>query len=140
MARKKNSTTIIGRKLSILPTPAKTPSMTRLCTTGLSPYAVRDTSTISVSLPMPSASRSESHFPRTLKVIQNIKPIIAINVGMARYLFVSTLSILTLRSISLLSCAFTTHSEHTASINRYRISARAALRSSPPSVSISKTA
>ena len=67
---------------------------------------------------MPSASRSDSHLPNTLKVIQKIKPIMAINVGMARYLFVSTLSILTLRSISLLSCALMTHSEHTASIKR----------------------
>ena len=56
--------------------------------------------------------------PNTLKVIQKIKPIMAINVGIARYLFVSTLSILTLRSISRLSCAFMTHSEHTASIKR----------------------
>lgn len=67
---------------------------------------------------MPSASRSDSHLPSTLKVIQNMKPIMAINIGIARYLFVSTLSILTLRSISLLSCALITHSEHTASMKR----------------------
>ena len=35
--RKKNNTTMIGRKLSTLPTPANTPSMTRLCTTGFIP-------------------------------------------------------------------------------------------------------
>ena len=100
----------MGKKLSMLPTPANTPSITRLCTTGFNPYAVSASSTSCVTLSMPSARRSDSHFPKTLNVIQNIKPMMAINVGMARYLFVSTLSILTLRSISLLSCALTTHS------------------------------
>ena len=37
MERKKNSVTIIGRNTSTLPTPAKMPSIIRLCTTGLMP-------------------------------------------------------------------------------------------------------
>ena len=103
IARKKNSTTIRGRKLSILPTPANTPSITRLCTTGFKPYAVSRPSTHAVKLSIPIASRSDSHLPKTLKVIQKMKAIIAMKVGMARYLLVRILSILTLRSISLLS-------------------------------------
>ena len=102
----------------MLPTPAKIPSMTRLCTVGLSPYAVSALSTSTVSLSMPMPRRSDSRCPTTLKVIQKINAIIAMNMGMARYLFVSTLSIFTLRWASLLSCALTTHSEHTASIKR----------------------
>ena len=35
--KKKNNTTITGKKLNTLPTPANTPSMIRLCTTGLIP-------------------------------------------------------------------------------------------------------
>ena len=37
MDRKKNSTTMIGKKLSTLPTPANTPSIISECTTGLIP-------------------------------------------------------------------------------------------------------
>ena len=37
MDKKKNNTTMVGRKLNTLPTPANTPSMTRECTTGLMP-------------------------------------------------------------------------------------------------------
>ena len=37
MDRKKNRVTTMGKKLSTLPTPANTPSMIRLCTTGLIP-------------------------------------------------------------------------------------------------------
>ena len=37
MDKKKNNTTITGKKLNTLPTPANTPSMIRLCTTGLIP-------------------------------------------------------------------------------------------------------
>ena len=35
IARKKNSVTIVGRKLNTVPTPLQTPSTTRECTTGL---------------------------------------------------------------------------------------------------------
>ncbi|MPM96064.1 hypothetical protein SDC9_143220 [bioreactor metagenome] len=38
--RKKNNTTIMGKKLKTLPTPAKIPSITKLCTTVFMPYKV----------------------------------------------------------------------------------------------------
>ena len=65
MDRKKNSTTTRGRKLSTLPTPAKTPSITRLCTTGFMPYAVRKSSTLTVSVSIPRAKRLERYSPIT---------------------------------------------------------------------------
>ncbi len=59
------------------------------------------------------------------------------NTGIARYLFVSTLSIFTLLICSLLSWHRITVLSQTFSINAYRISANAALRSMQWSASIS---
>ena len=94
---------MIGRKLNTLPTPAKTPSMSRLCTTGFSPYAVSPLSQTAVNASIPIASQSLRAAPTTWNVSQKIKNMISRNIGIARYLFVSTPSIFTLRMCSLLS-------------------------------------
>ena len=52
---------------------------------------------------MPKSSKSDKPFPTTLKVSQNTRPIIAMNDGIAVYLPVNILSILTLLACSLLS-------------------------------------
>ena len=106
--RKKNRVTIMGRNASTLPTPLKMPSMTNECTTGLIPYAVSPASVRSVNAPMPKSNISESHEPITPNVSQNTSAIIPINAGIAVYLPVRILSILTLRACSLLSLGFTT--------------------------------
>ena len=94
---------MIGRKLNTLPTPAKTPSMSRLCTTGFNPYAVSPLSQTAVNASIPTASQSLNAAPTTWNVSQKIKNMISRNIGIARYLFVSTPSIFTLRMCSLLS-------------------------------------
>ncbi len=116
MDRKKNKVTIIGKKLRTLPTPAKIPSMIRLCTTRLIPYASKPDSTKTVSSEIAIASISERKVPITPKVSQKTANIIPIKSGIARYLFVKTLSILTLRICSLLSGIFVTVSAQTFSI------------------------
>ena len=60
--------TMNGRKLSTLPTPPNTPSMTSECTTGLTPAAVSRRSTAPESIEMPVSSHPESTAPTTLKV------------------------------------------------------------------------
>ncbi|CDD04465.1 putative uncharacterized protein PH1206 [Ruminococcus sp. CAG:382] len=66
--RKKKRTTMSGRKLSTLPTPANTPSIIRLCITGFMPYDVSALSTISVSEAIPISIRSPRKAPITSKV------------------------------------------------------------------------
>ena len=106
---------------------------------GFMPYAVSPLSHMSVSASIPSDSRSERREPITLKVSQNTRNITPKNTGSAVYFPVSILSIFTLRLCSRLSRHLTTDSETAFSINVYRISARAALRSRPVSCSISTT-
>ena len=106
--RKKNSVTMIGIKDNTVPTPAKMPSMTSDCTTGLMPYAVRPASVHFVSHPISSASRSESAAPTTPNVSQKTSSMITIKIGIDRYLCVSMLSIFALRSCSRVSPRFFT--------------------------------
>ena len=115
------------------------PSITSECITSFTPKAVSHVSHTAVSLSMPSESISESHAPITLNVSQNTTAIIRINAGIALYLPVSTLSIISDLVRSLLSCGFTTVSWQTPSIKLKRISAIAAALSSPHSFSICST-
>ena len=133
--RKKNSVTMIGKKLSTEPTPLKMPSMTRECKTGLMFAAVMAASTVSVSQPTPRSSRSERTLPITLKVSQKTSAMMRMNDGMAVYLPVRILSIRRLRACSRLSRGLMTVAAHTRLMKRNRISAMAAARSSPRSFS-----
>ena len=108
MERKKNSTTMIGRKLSTLPTPVKMPSMTNECTAALTFQLVRAVSTTPVRASMPISMRFWKNRPMTLKVRKNTRPMMAIKAGMAVYLPVRNLSMWLERSCSLLSWGFTT--------------------------------
>ena len=129
----------MGKKLSTLPTPAKMPSTTRLFTTGLMPYAVNPRSTSAVNASIPEVNSVESELPMTLNVNQNTRNITPKNTGNAVYFPVRILSIFTLLRCSLLSWLFTTEASTTPSINVYRISASASLRSNRVSCSISST-
>ena len=133
--RKKNSITIIGRKLNTLPTPANTPSIISPCRSSLTPTFVRKASAACVTASTPFSRSPCKKAPITLNVSQNTSPIIRINIGIAVYLPVSMRSILRLRICSLLSCGFITVFLHMLDINEKRISAIAALRSSPRSFS-----
>ena len=100
--------TIVGRKLSTLPTPAHTPSTTSDCTTGLtsrysSPFAIQ-----SITNSTPMLIRSESHAPIRLNVIRNTIAIIPMKQGIAVYFPVSRRSICMLRLCSRLSRGRTT--------------------------------
>ena len=134
--RKKNNVTMIGRKLSTLPTPLKIPSIISDWRTSFTPVAIMPRCTCSVSQPIPISSRLESAAPITLKVSQNTAAIMAINTGIAVYLPVSTLSIRALLACSLLSCGLITVWSHILLIKENLISAIAAARSSPLSFSI----
>ena len=101
--RKKKRVTIIGKKFNTLPTPLNIPLIMSECKTSFIFAFVSRISTKSVSLLMPKLSKSDKPFPITLKVSQNTRPIIAMNDGIAVYLPVNILSILTLRACSLLS-------------------------------------
>ena len=127
--RKKNKVTMIGRKLSTLPTPLKIPSITSECITSLTSSAVIPLSTISVSAPIPVSSHPDRNEPITLKVSQKTTAIIQINAGIAVYLPVSILSILRLLICSRLSLGLTTAALQTRSMNPNLISAIAAARS-----------
>ena len=69
--RKKNSVTMVGRKLSTLPTPLNTPSMTSDCSTSFTCAVASPDATASVSAEMPASSISDNHAPTTLNVSQN---------------------------------------------------------------------
>ena len=66
--KKKNRVTIMGRKLSTLPTPVKIPSITRLCIALFTWAAVNVASASSDTLSIPISSRLCSQAPITLKV------------------------------------------------------------------------
>ena len=55
--RKKNRTTMIGRKESTLPTPVKIPSIMRECITLFTPPRVKALSTMAVRLSIPLSSK-----------------------------------------------------------------------------------
>ena len=67
--RKKNSTTITGRKLNTLPTPAKIPSIIREWTTGFNPYALRALSVNEETAPIPVSIKSANKEPNGPNVI-----------------------------------------------------------------------
>ena len=134
--RKKNSVTMIGRKLSTLPTPWKMPSITRSWIVWFTFAAVSAWSTSTVSASMPCSSRPCSHAPITLNVSQNTSPMMAMKAGMAVYLPVRKRSIFRERSVSRLSCGLRTAAAQTRPMKSKRMSAMAALRSSFRSVSI----
>ena len=133
--RKKNIVTMIGRKLRTLPTPSKMPSMIRLCSTLLTCPAVSAASTTLVNAPIPASSSSCSHRPITLKVRKQTSPIITMNIGIAVYFPVRTLSILWLLALPLFTFGLITHSSHAFMIKSKRMSAIAAFLSSPRSFS-----
>ena len=68
MDRKKNSTTMMGKKLSTLPTPVKTPSMIREWIASLMFQLVSRVSTAPVRASMPASIRFWKNRPMTLKV------------------------------------------------------------------------
>ena len=82
------------------------------------------------------AISSWSHAPITLKVSQNTIPMMPRKAGMAVYFPVNILSIFALLACSLLSLGFTTAAPQTSLMKEKRISATAAARSMPLSVSI----
>ena len=139
MDRKKNSVTMVGKKLSTLPTPAQMPSTTRPWTTGLMSQAVRPASIRSVTQPTPSSIRSDRVPPMTVKVKTNTRAMIPKKQGMAVNLPVSTRSMDMLRLCSLLSWGRTTVFLHRVSRKRKRILAMAASRSRPVSCSMTDT-
>ena len=136
--RKKNSITMIGRKLSTEPTPPKMPSTTSERTAGLTPQRSSAAATPSPSAPMPASSHSCSGAPSTSMVSQITSAITIRKIGMAVHFPVRTLSILRLRLYSLLCFGLTTVFSQSLWIKLYRISAMAAARSSPRSASISQ--
>ena len=91
--RKKKSTTMVGTKLTTLPTPLKMPSITSEWIESLTLRAASIVSALSVSHPMPASSASVSHAPTTLNVSQNTSAMIAANIGTAVYLPVRIRSI-----------------------------------------------
>ena len=139
MDRKKNNVTMVGRKLSTLPTPPQIPSITRERTTGLISATTNSLSSNATTASTPMVIKSESSAPIKLNVIVNINAIIPIKHGIAVYLPVKIRSIAILRLCSLLSRGRTTVFSHRDSINENRISANAASRSSPVSFSITDT-
>ena len=99
-------------------------------------HAVMALSTSSVSFPIRISSTLCSDAPITWKVRKKTAAIIPAKHGRAVYFPVSTRSIFVLRTCSRLSFGFTTVSRQTFSIKLKRISAIAAARSRPRSVSI----
>ena len=134
--RKKNNVTMIGRNDSTEPTPANIPSITRLCNAEFTPAALSPLSTATVRASIPISRSFCRPAPITLNVNINTAAIIAMKHGIAVYLPVRIRSIFSLRSLSLLSLGLTTVFSHTFSMNENRISAIAALLSSPRSFSI----
>ena len=67
----------------MLPTPAKTPSITSDCTTGFTPAAASAAATASVTHATPSSMRPCSQAPSQPKVIQNTSPMMSRNAGNA---------------------------------------------------------
>ena len=66
--RKKNSVTMIGRKLNTLPTPLKIPSITREWITGFTFQRIRKWSTSVERAEMQLSRRSDKKLPITPKV------------------------------------------------------------------------
>ena len=114
--RKRNSSTISGRKLSTLPTPSKIPSSTRLWITSFTWTAVIPRAVRFFRYSMPDASRSCRYGPIRKNVRKNTSPMIPINRGIAVYLPVSTWSIFRLLACSRLSFGRITHASHTRSM------------------------
>ena len=119
MDRKRNSSAIMGRKVSTPPTPEMSPSTTRpLSQAGAwreaSHPAAPGQSTSSKNQAMPS----ESHLPGPLKVMRNTSSIMARKRGMAQIRWVATASMrsVTVRSPSRLF--FRTEERTTRSTNR----------------------
>ncbi|KIR03174.1 hypothetical protein P261_01989 [Lachnospiraceae bacterium TWA4] len=91
--RKKNKITIIGKKLSTLPTPSKIPSSTNDCRASLTfPYCIAS-STYPATHSIRDANKSCNQSPTTLKVKKKIETIMRIKLGIAVYLPVKILSI-----------------------------------------------
>ena len=134
--KKKNRTTMIGIKLSTLPTPPNMPSITNECSTGFTSNAVSQPSTKDVKPSIAPSSSPCNHAPITLNVSQKIIAIMPTNAGIAVYLPVRILSILWLLSCSLLSLGLTTVVSHSFLINANLMSAMAAALSRPLSSSI----
>ncbi len=104
---------MMGRKLSTVPTPAYTPSITSERTTWLMPQLCKALSLATVNLSMSACSRSCRLPPITSKVSQKMRHMMATNTGKAVQRPVSTLSTSRLRLCSLLSLGFTTVPAHT---------------------------
>ena len=134
--RKKNNSIMIGRKLKTLPTPVNIPSITKDRITSLTFQLSKQASILSVRNPIPDSKRSCNHAPITLKVSQNMIPMIPINAGIAVYLPVRKASNFSLLCLSLLSLGLTTDAATSFFIKEKRISAIAADLSIPRSSSI----
>ena len=111
--RKKNIVTIIGRKLSTLPTPSNIPSITRLLMALLTLTVAIAFAAAAPNASIPFWRRSCRNGPITAKVRKNTAAITAMNTGMAVYLPVRTLSYLLLLICSLLSFGFFIHRSQT---------------------------
>ena len=101
--RKKKSTTMIGMKLSTLPTPVKMPSTMSDCIASLTPDDASAVFTTSVNASIPSASQSWSAAPITLNVSQKTSAMIRMKAGIAVYFPVRIRSIRRLLTCSRLS-------------------------------------
>lgn len=83
MERNKKSTTIIGRKVSTLPTPVSTPSTASERTTSLVPNALRPASAEAMMVAIPSSMSPCNAAPITPNVSRKTRPMITRNAGMA---------------------------------------------------------
>ena len=84
--KKKNNSTIIGRKDNTLPTPAKTPSIINDCSHSLPPTFCSSFAVASVTKEIPLSSNCCSGAPSTEKVNQKIVTMIPKKIGMPKYL------------------------------------------------------
>ena len=104
---------MIGKKLSTLPMPVKTPSVTSPVRIGLTLALSIAFFVMSVRLEIPASNRFCRLPPIRSKVSQKISPMMRMNIGMAVNLPVRMRSILTLRRCSRLSAGFVTVREQT---------------------------
>ena len=130
---------IRGRKERTLPMPTNAPSIIRECIQGLTPALIsaRDERFVRDSIPCSNSPLTQD--PAGPNVIQKITIMMVTKKGSAYNRCVSTVSIRMERICSFDSCFFFTASRTSRSMNAYRISAIAASRSVPRSVSISRT-
>ena len=128
--------TIIGTKLTTVPTPPKMPTLTRERNAGDTPQRPNAPSHTPVSQFIPDSIHPCTGAPSTSIDSQMTREMTTAKIGRAVYFPVSTLSMLRLRRYSLLSRGLTTVRAQRRFMKVKRMSAMAAQRSRPRSSSI----